>query len=191
MYVDPEETGLDENFFRETVEKKTLDMPVHGGQIKTTPLDIDFVRLEKEESTIAIDEYLHMMFDGFKAEYKGKYTENGETVIRPRAEVYAGKPQFFYELVDQNYEKPIIKRMLPYLSNHVSKEEGVIGTYLCLNDELLPCIRIRYAAPMTEKRLWELITMPVWTITYAEDDVREEGAKIAFEEPGKAYPWKD
>ena len=81
--------------------------------------------------------------------------------------------------------------MLPYLSNHVSKEEGVIGTYLCLNDDLLPCIRIRYAAPMTEQRLWELITMPVWTITYAEDDVREEGAKIAFEQPGKVYPWKD
>ena len=191
VYVDPEEEGLDEAFFRETVEKKTLDMPVHGGGVKTTPMDIEFVRLEKEESVIGIREYLEMMFDGFKAEYKGKYAEGEETVIRPRVEVYEGKPQFFYEIVDQNYEKPIIKRMLPFLSNHLSKEEGVIGTYLCLNEELLPCIRIRYAAPMTESRLWELMTMPVWTITYAEDDVREEGAKIAFDEPGKSYRWME
>ena len=189
VYVDPEEEGLDEAFFRETVNKKTLDMPVHGGGVKTTPIDIEFVRMEKEVGSIDIKEYLEMMFDGFKAEYKGKYTENGETVIHPRAEVYAGKPQFFYELVNQNYEKPIIKRMLPYLSNHVSKEEGVIGTYLCLNAELLPCIRIRYAAPMTEHRLWELITMPVWTITYKEDDVREESAKMTFDEPGTSYRW--
>lgn len=191
VYVDPEEEGLDEAFFRETVEKKTLEMPVHGGGVKATPMDIDFVRMEKGESTIGIKEYLEMMFDPFKAEYKGKYEENGETVIRPRTEVYAGKPQFFYELVDQGYEKPIIKRVLPYLSNHVSKEEGVIGTYLCLNAELMPCIRIRYAAPMTEARLWELITMPVWTITYKEDDVREEPAKIKFDEPGKSYPWSE
>ena len=191
VYVDPEEEGLDEAFFRETVNRKTLDMPVHGGGVKSTPIDIEFVRMEKEVGSIDIKEYLEMMFDGFKAEYKGKYTENGETVIRPRAEVYAGKPQFFYELVDQNYEKPIIKRVLPFLSNHVSKEEGVIGTYLCLNADLLPCIRIRYAAPMTEQRLWELITMPVWTITYKEDDVREEGAKMTFDAPGTSYRWTE
>ena len=37
---------------------------------------------------------------------------------------------------------------------------------------------------MTADRLWELITMETWTITYKKDDVREEPAKLGFETPG-------
>jgi hypothetical protein len=65
----------------------------------------------------------------------------------------------------------------------------VIGVYLTLNDDLQPCIRIRYADPMTKERLWELMTMETWTITYKADDVREEGAKISFKKEGTEYPY--
>ena len=78
---------------------------------------------------------------------------------------------------------------MPFLSNHLSKEEGVIGVYLELNERLVPSIRIRYAAPMTADRLWELLTMEKWTITYKADDVREEDARMKFNTPGNVYKY--
>ena len=43
---------------------------------------------------------------------------------------------------------------------------------------------------MTSDRLWELMTMETWTITYKTDDVREEPAKFKFETPGKVVPYE-
>ena len=190
VYVAPDEQ-LDEEWFREIVEKKVLAMPVHGGGVKETPVDFEFVRMEKGEGRIGIDEYLHRMFDPFKAEFNGRYPSGDSTAVLKRVDVYAGKPQFIYEVANQNYEKPIIKRALPFLSNHLSKEEGVIGVYLTLNKALKPCIQVRFAAPMTADRIWELMTMPKWTITYKVDDVREENARLKFEEPGICYAYEE
>ena len=189
VYVSPNEE-FDEAWFKEIVNKKVLQMPVHGGGVKETPVDFEFVRMEKGESYIGIDEYLHRMFDPFSAEFSGRYPQGDSTVVRKRTEVYEGKPQFIYEIADQNYEKPIIKRGLPFLSNHLSKEEGVIGVYLTLNKALKPCIQVRFAAPMTADRIWELMTMPKWTITYKVDDVREEDPRLKFDEPGICYPYE-
>lgn len=188
VYMDPEEQ-LDEDWFRETVNKKTLEMPIHGGQTKTTDVDFEFVRLEKGEGKIGIKEYLTGMLDPFKAEYKGEYAQGDSTIIRNRAEVYAGKPQYIYEIANQNYEKPIVMRSLPFLSNHISREEGVIGTYLQLNKDLVPSIMIRFAEPMTAEKIWEMITLDTWTITYKKDDVREEPARLKFENPGVCYEY--
>ena len=35
---------------------------------------------------------------------------------------------------------------------------------------------------MTEDKLYSLMTMDTWTITYSKDDVREENAKMSFPE---------
>ena len=190
VYVAPDEQ-LDEEFFKEIVNKKVLQMPVHGGGVKETPVDFEFVRMEKGEGRIGIEEYLWKMFDPFKAEYNGKYPSGDTTIVRKRVEVYASAPQYIYEIADQNYEKPIVKRALPFLSNHVSKEEGVIGTYLTLNKDLKPCIQIRFASPMTPERLWDVITMDKWTITYKVDDVREENPRLTFKTPGTCYPYEE
>ncbi len=190
IYMAPDETA-DEDWFRGIVEKKTLDMPVHGGGVKSTPVDFEFVRMEKGEKTLPVAEYLEMMFDPFTAEYNGRYPQGDTTVVLKRTEVYRDAPQYIYEIANQNYEKPIIKRALPYLSNHLSREEGVIGTYLTLNDGLVPSIQVRFAAPMTAERVWELMTMETWTITYSQDDVREEGARLKFNTPGRLFPYKE
>ena len=191
VYMSPDE-DVDEEWFREIVNRKVLAMPVHGGGVKETPVDFEFVRMEKGEGRIGIAEYLEMMFDPFTAEYNGEYVKApGDTIIEKRFDHYAGQPQFIYEIADQNYEKPIIKRALPYLSNHLSKEEGVIGTYLRLNESLKPSIQVRFAAPMTADRIWELMTMDTWTITYSKGDVREENARMKFDEPGTCYPYQE
>ena len=49
---------------------------------------------------------------------------------------------------------------------------------------------IRYAAPMTADRVWELLNMDKWTITYKKDDVREVDAKLKFKNPGVEVPYE-
>lgn len=176
VYMSPSE-NLDEEWFREIVEMKELEMPVHGGGTKLTPVDFEFVRMEEGYTTISVSDFVHKMFNPFKAEFK------------QRVEKHAQDKQYIYEVTDRNYEKPIILRNMPYLSNHLSKHEGIIGIYLNLNDELMPAIQIRYAAPMTKEKLWELMTMETWTITYKADDVRQEHAKLSFKKEGIEYPY--
>ena len=96
--------------------------------------------------------------------------------------------KYILEFEDARYEKPIITRSLPFLSNHISKEEGVLGTYLVLNGNLQPALQIRFAAPATAESIWKRMTMDKWTITYKGED-KIEDARLSFDKPGvvKAY----
>ena len=174
VYMDPSE-NLDEDWYEDVVEMEVLQMPVHGGGTKEIEVDYEFVKVEDEVVTISTVDFLKKMFNPFKAQFKKRVEDN------------EGKEQFVYEIANANYEKPIYLRNMPFLSNHLSKHEGIIGVYLNLNKDLVPAIQIRYAEPMTAEKIWELITMDTWTITYKKDDVREEGAKIAFKEQGVVY----
>ena len=176
VYMDPSE-NLDKAWFKQIVNMKELEMPVHGGGTKITPVNFKFVDLEDGESYISTEMFVHKMFTPFKAEFK------------KRVEEFEGKPQFVYEIADANYEKPIILRNLPFVSNHLSNNDGIIGVYLELNKELVPTLMIRYAAPMTADHVWELLNMDKWTITYAVDDVREVDAKLKFKTPGTEVPY--
>ncbi len=178
VYMDPAEE-LSEDWFEDVVEMEMLQMPVHGGGTKDIEVDYEFVELEDGESSVAVEDFLRSMFSPFKVQWKS------------RIEAADGKQQYVYEIVDRNYEKPIILRNMPFLSNHLSKHEGVIGVYLDLNKDLMPAISIRFAEPMTEDRLWELMTMETWTITYSKDDVREQPAKLSFKTPGTVYPYNE
>lgn len=176
VYMDPSE-NLDKAWFKQIVNMKELEMSVHGGGTKITPVNFKFVDMEDGESYISTEMFVHKMFTPFKWESK------------KRVEEFEGKPQFVYEIPDANYEKPIILRNLPFVSNHLSKNDGIIGVYLELNKELVPTLMIRYAAPMTADRVWELLNMDKWTITYAADDVREVDAKLKFKTPGTEVPY--
>lgn len=177
VYMDPSE-NLDEAWFKKIVNMKELEMPLHGGGTKITPVNFKFVDLEDGESYISTEAFIRRMFTPFKAQFK------------KRVEEFEGKPQFVYEIPDANYEKPIILRNLPFVSNHLSKNDGIIGVYLELNKDLVPALMVRYAAPMTASRIWELLNMEKWTITYAEDDVREVDAKLKFKTPGVEMPYR-
>ena len=171
VYMDASETA-DKAWFKKIVNMKELEMPVHGGGSKITPVNFKFVDLEDGESYISTESFIRKMFTPFKAQFSS------------RVEEFAGKPQFVYEIPDANYEKPIILRNLPFVSNHLSKNDGIIGVYLELDNSLTPALMIRYAAPMTADRVWELLNMDKWTITYKKDDVREVDAKLKFKNPG-------
>ena len=178
VYMDPAE-DLDEDWFEEIVEKETLEMPVHGGGVNEIELGYKFEDYEGETGRISTEQFIRNMFSPFSVQWKS------------RIEAAEGKQQYVYEIVDKNYEKPIILRNMPFLSNHLSRHEGVIGVYLDLNRNLQPAIQIRYADPMTEAKLWELMTMETWTITYKADDVREEPAKFSFKTAGTSYEYNE
>ena len=198
VYSDPEE-ALSAEWFKEIVNRKSLDMPLHGGGVKKTPMNLEFVLLEEETSTVPTTGFLEKMFDGFYAEFNGRFPvkelpkelaqghEAGDTLVLKRSTRYAAKAQYIYEIADTNYQKPIIRRALPFLSNHISREEGVISFALTLNRDWLPALQIRFAAPMTEARIWELLQEDPWTITYAKDDIRQEKARLKFDEPGTVF----
>ena len=176
VYMDPAE-DLDEDWFEEIVEKETLEMPVHGGGVNEIELGYKFEDYEGETGRISTEQFVRNMFSPFRVQWKSRIEAAGD------------KQQYVYEIVDKNYEKPIILRNMPFLSNHLSRHEGVIGVYLDLNKDLQPSIQIRYADPMTEAKLWELMTMETWTITYKADDVREEPAKLSFKAQGTSYEY--
>lgn len=178
VYMDPTEV-VDEDWFEDVVEMETLQMPVHGGGTKEIEVDYEFVELEEGESFMPVDEFLRRMFSPFKVQWKS------------RIEAAEGKQQYVYEIVNKNYEKPIILRNMPFLSNHLSRHEGVIGVYLDLNKDLMPAISIRFAEPMTADKLWELMTMETWTITYSKEDVREQPAKLSFKTQGTVHPYNE
>ena len=178
VYMDPAE-DLDEDWFEEIVEKETLEMPVHGGGVNEIELGYKFEDYEGETGRISTEQFIRSMFSPFSVQWKS------------RIEAAEGKQQYVSEIVDKNYEKPIILRNMPFLSNHLSRHEGVIGVYLDLNRDLQPSIQIRYADPMTEAKLWELMTMETWTITYKADDVREEPAKFSFKTAGTSYEYNE
>ena len=178
VYMDPAE-DLDEDWFEEIVEKETLEMPVHGGGVNEIELGYKFEDYEGETGRISTEQFVRNMFSPFRVQWKSRIEAAGD------------KQQYVYEIVDKNYEKPIILRNMPFLSNHLSRHEGVIGVYLDLNKDLQPSIQIRYADPMTEAKLWELMTMETWTITYKADDVREEPAKLSFKAQGTSYEYNE
>lgn len=177
VYMDASETA-DKAWFKKIVNMKELEMPVHGGGTKITPVNFKFVDLEDGESYISTESFIRKMFTPFKAQFSS------------RVEEFSGKPQFVYEIPDANYEKPIILRNLPFVSNHLSKNDGIIGVYLELDNSLTQALMIRYAAPMTADRVWELLNMDKWTITYKKDDVREVDAKLKFKNPGVEVPYE-
>lgn len=184
----PDET-VTEAEFKELVNKKVLRMPLHGGtKFKETPVDYEFVRLEEGESSKNTIEFLEDMFEDFEAPCFGLYQDaEGKEIIEKRADHYRNSQQWVYELVNTEYDKPVVKMMMPYLSNHLSRTEGIISVGLHLNCDYKPAIMIRFAKPVTPEEIWKLMTMDIWTITYAEDDVREEPARLSFSEPGQAY----
>jgi len=188
VYADASEK-LDANWFREVIEGGSVNVPQPDGGSREIAVDYGFVRLEKKTSGMGVPTYLKMMFETFSAEYNGMIEDDGDEVIKPRTEIYKNKKQYVFEFADQSYESPETRKNVQYLGSHLSREDGMIGIYLELNNDLVPSIKIRFSYPMTSYRLWELMNMDIWTITYGKDDVREEEAKMKFEKRGKVYPY--
>ena len=173
IFMDIDEP-VDKKFLKEIVNKKVLAWPLANGGFKETPLNFEFVRLEKEEEIIPIRPYLERMFQYYNKDFK------------TNSEICEGKKQQYLEYVNNNFEKPIVRRYLPYLSNYLYRQEGIIGLYLTLNDDNKAAIRIKYCPEIIDAATIDaLIKSPTWTIEYTDKGIVEENAKIRFKEEGK------
>lgn len=175
MYVDPA-FDRDAKWIKEIVEKPTYDFVKADGSIKSTELGFEFVRMEPQVDSIATTEFLQRMFG---KEFRWESAKRIEKAEQEK------KRQYIYEFADENFTKPVITRNLPFVSNTLSAHEGVLAVYTCLNDEYVPCLRIRFCNPMTSKEIYSILTAEQWTITYAADDIRQVPAKIKFLKEGK------
>lgn len=174
LYVDPA-VEFPESFWKEIVNKKELVMPTSdpSKEPKVYKLGYKFVEMSPEVSYIETGEFLHKMFSVFNVEWKS------------RIEQAAGKTIHTYEIADANFEKPIISRNMPFVSNTLSQHDGVIGVRLDLNEDYVPAIMIRYAEPMTADEIWSILTAETWRIDYKDQrGIVDEKAKIKFKEPG-------
>ena len=52
----------------------------------------------------------------------------------------------------------------------------------------MPALQIRYAAPATPQRIWDLLQAKEWTITYKVGDVRQEKPRMSFHKEGEVIP---
>lgn len=171
----------DAAWIKSIVEKPSLDLPRADGTIKSTPTAFKFVRMEKGEEIIPTTEFLQRMFTNpFLWESAKRQDKAAEALL----------PQYIYEFADENFTKPVITRNLPFVSNTLSAHEGVLAVYTCLNEDYVPCLRVRYCEPMTSKEIYSILTQPEWTITYAVDDIRQVPAKLQFKREGvvKTFP---
>lgn len=176
IYMDPFE-NVDEQWFRNIVESKSVTLPVTDGVTRDVQLNYKFVDMEDKVDRISISDFTRMMFVPYESEMKS------------RVEEYSGKMQFIYELANLTYSKKQVLESMPYLNSYLAKYEGFIGLYFELNNDLLPVVRIRYAAPMNAIELWELLTSKTWKVTYSEGEVHEIPAKLIFNEKGVEIPF--
>lgn len=185
LYVNPA-FDRDEAWIKSVVEKPELEFinPKTGEKTgKTKALSFEYVGTDYElEETIPTTEFLQRVFGEPFVWESGK-----------RIEAAAGKPQYIYEIADESFTKPLIKKNLCFVSNHLSSHEGILSVKMQLNKDYVPALQIRFTAPMTEEGVWELLTMPKWTIVYSKERVEEidSATKMKFLKPGICYPYSE
>lgn len=164
---------IDADFIKNTVEMKELQMPVHGGGVKKVEVDFKFISIEEKVDTISKREFLERQFHFYKKQYESN------------VEKYAGKKEAVYEIVYTDLDKPLIIRNIPYLSSHLSLQEGFLGIETALNDNDLPVFRIKYSQEvLNDDKIWKALTKTKWTVKTKEGEIQVVEPKFTFSEPG-------
>jgi len=172
LYMDLNEP-VDEKFFKEMVELKQLEMPVHGGGVNIVEVDFEYIGLAEGSDTITRREFLERQFNKFSVPFK----KNQES--------WDGKNAAVYELVYPNLDKPLITRNLPYLSNHLSQLEGFLSIETTLNESDEYCFRITYRADvLNDDKIWEALNKAKWTIKNKEGVMEDVDPKFTFDTKG-------
>ncbi len=165
---------VDEDFLEEMVEMKELEMPVHGGGTKTIEVEYEFIDLLEGEDTISRREFLERQFEKFSVEFKSNQSK------------VEGHELATYEIVYPGLDKPIIYRNLPYLSNYLSQQEGMVSIKTLINDNMDYCFHITFSKELIdEDKLWDIITKEKWTIKDREGNIQEVDRKLEFTEKGE------
>ena len=173
IYMDVKEP-VDEQYLKSVVEKKELQMGVHGGGSKLVNIDFKFVSLEKNTGeTMTSRAFLERYFDFMKKEFK------------LNVEKWGGKNEAVYELVYPGLDKPLVLRSLPFFTSYLSTIDGCLGVETAINENEEYCFRIRYSKDvLSNDKMWEVLTREKWTIRTNEGDLKETDPRLSFTDKG-------
>lgn len=173
IYMDVKEP-VDEQYIKSIVEKKELQMGVHGGGSKLVNVDFKFISLEKNTGeTMTSRAFLERHFDFMKKEYK------------QNIEKWGGKNEAVYELVYPGLDKPLILRTLPFFTSYLSTIDGCLGVETAINENEQYCFRIKYSKDvLNDAKIWEALTRDKWTIRTNEGDLKETYPRLSFTNKG-------
>ena len=172
LYMDVKEP-IDEKYIKSIVEKKELQMGVHGGGSKLVNVDFTYVSLDPKIETITRRAFLERHFSFMKKDFK------------LNIEKWGGKNEAVYELVYPSLDKPLVLRNIPYLSSYLSAVDGCLGIETTINEKEEYCFRIRYSKDvLNDNKIWEVLTRDKWTIRTNEGDLKESDPRLSFTEKG-------
>jgi len=164
---------IDEDFLKSVVEQQELQMPVHGGGTKLVKLNFLYIELEKQIDTITRREFLESQFDT----YSKTFSKN--------IEKWGGKNEAIYELVYPGLDKPLITRNLPYLSSHLSQQDGFLSIQTLINDTEEYAFRISYSRDvLNDQKIWEVLSKEKWTTVTKEGEIVQIEPLISFTNKG-------
>lgn len=164
---------VDEKFLKAIVEQKELNMPVHGGGSKLVQLNFQYVGLEKKMDTLSRKDFLIRQFDT----YSKTFNKNTKT--------WGGKNEAVYELEYPGLDKPLVTKNLPYLSSHLSLNDGFLGIETLINDNEEYAFRIRYSKDvLNDDKIWEVLTRDKWSTVNREGEMIQIDPKISFTKKG-------
>lgn len=172
LYMDLDEP-IDAKFIKEIVEKKELEMPAAGGGTRVIKLGYEYLGIESEVDTISKREFIIAQFNTFSVKFKS----NDEWI---------GKNEAIYQIVYPGLDKPLVSRNLPYLSNFLSQQEGVLSIETLVNSDDQYAIEITFSQDATSaEKIWEIINREKWTIKGNDGNISEVEAKFNFTTKGE------
>lgn len=165
---------IDERFIKSMVEMKELEMPVHGGGTRTIKVNYEYVGMESGQiDTISRLEFIKRMFTPFSVEFKN-------------TEEWIDKSPTTYQILYPGLDKPIISRNLPFLSNYLSQQKGLIKVETVVTEDGEYAINITFSSEITDPdTILNLLNSPKWTIKNREGIIEEVDAKLPFETKGQ------
>ncbi len=168
LYVDPK-TDVSEENLRKIVESKELVMQVHGGGEKIIPCDYVLVNISETIDTISRVAFLNQFFKSVSFTYKKQLAK------------YEGKETAVYELEYPGLEKPAVSRVIPFLSSHLSGQDGLVKFETALNNEQVPVIRITFVKGVADAdKIWSYLTAPKWHIFKSDGTEEDQDPKLDF-----------
>jgi len=174
LYVDPN-IDVSEQTLRSIVEAKTLAMPVHGGGERIVPCKYQLITVDATVGTILRDDFMQQFYKGFSSTYK------------KNVEKYEGQATGIYELTYPNLELPIVVRTLPFLSSHLSGQDGLLKFQTLLKvGEDEPVMQITFVKGVVDAdKIWEYLTAPKWHIFKSDGTEEDQDPKLVFETKGR------
>lgn len=165
FYMDINE-AIDYEFLKEQIEKREMEIMLHGGKTKVEKVNFRFIALGDKMDTISRRQMLEYFFRPYKSMFRDSV--NKEKLMA-------------YDISYPDLEKPLYARQLPLLAGYLALHDGILGLETILNNEDIPTIRIYYHKEKTSQELINTaLTQPKWKKRESDGTLKEFDPPLSF-----------